>query len=65
MSMPFLTDEKIKEYIRRYGEDRVIFGTDYPMWVAEKEVARLLSLGLSDEAYEKIFAKNLLKLLNL
>lgn len=64
-SMPFLTDEKIKEYIRRYGEDRVIFGTDYPMWVAEKEVSRLLSLGLSDEAYEKIFAKNLLKLLNL
>ena len=64
-AMPFLTDEKIREYIRRYGEDRVLFGTDYPMWAAESEVARLLSLGLSDEAYEKIFSKNLIKLLNL
>ncbi len=64
-AMPFLTDEKIKEYIRRYGEDRVLFGTDYPMWAAESEVERLLSLGLSEDAYERIFSKNLLSLLKL
>ena len=64
-SMPFLTDEKIKEYIRRYGEDRVLFGSDYPMWTAEREVPRFLSLGLSDDAYRKIFSENIIRLLNL
>ena len=64
-AMPFLTDDKIREYIRRYGEDRVLFGTDYPMWTGENEVPRLLSLGLSDEAYRKIFSENAMKLLGL
>ena len=54
-----------REYIRRYGEDRVLFGTDYPMWTGENEVPRLLSLGLSDEAYRKIFSENAIKLLGL
>ena len=64
-AMPFLTDEKIREYIRRYGEDRVLFGTDYPMWSVESEVERLLSLELSDEAYRKIFSENIKALLKL
>ncbi len=64
-SMPFLSDEKIREYIRRYGEDRVLFGSDYPMWTAEKEIPRLLSLGLSEEAYRKIFSANIMALLRL
>ena len=64
-AMPFLTDDKIREYIRRYGEDRVLFGTDYPMWTGENEVPRLLSLGLSDEAYRKIFSENIIALLGL
>ena len=64
-SMPFLTDDKIKEYIRRYGYDRVLFGTDYPMWSAVCEVERLLSLNLPADAYEKIFSGNLMKLLSL
>ena len=64
-AMPFLTDEKIKEYIRRYGEDRVLFGTDYPMWSAESEIERLLSLDLSETAYRKIFSENIISLLHL
>ena len=64
-SMPFLSDDKIREYIRRYGEDHVLFGTDYPMWSGEKEVPRFLSLGLSDTAYRKIFSENIIALLGL
>ncbi len=64
-SMPYLSDEKIREYIRRYGEDRVLFGTDYPMWSVESEVERLLSLGLSEGAYRKIFSENIMALLHL
>lgn len=53
-----MTDDKIREMIDAFGEDRVLFGTDYPMWDPKKEVDRLLSLGLSDSVYEKIFHLN-------
>ena len=61
-SFPFMTDEEIVDAIKAYGADRVLFGTDYPMWDASEEVERLLSLGLSDDDYEKIFHKNAEKL---
>ena len=64
-SMPFLTDDKIREYIRRFGEDRVLFGSDYPMWTVEREVPRLLSLGLSESALCKIFSENAVSLFRL
>ena len=53
-----LSDEKIKELISAYGEDRVLFGTDYPMWNPRVEVKRFLSLGLSKKTQEKILYKN-------
>ncbi len=61
-SFPFMTDDDIRKAIAAFGVDRVLFGTDYPMWDAKTEVDRLLSLGLSDEDYEKIFHKNAEKL---
>ena len=64
-SMPFLSDAEIRSLIEAYGYDRSLFGTDYPMWSSESEVQRLLSLGLPDEAYRKIFSENLIKALNL
>ena len=53
-----MSDEEIRRMINAFGEDRVLFGTDYPMWDPKKEVDRLLSLGLSDSVYEKIFHLN-------
>lgn len=60
-----MDDDRIRELISAYGEDRVLFGTDYPMWEPKREVERLLSLGLSDEAYEKIFHRNAEKLFDI
>lgn len=60
-----MTRERAKELIDLYGEDRVLFGSDYPMWHVGKEKEILLSLGLSDRALKKIFSENLLKLLGL
>ena len=57
-----LSDEKIVEIIRRYGADRVLFGSDYPMWNPETEVQRLRSLPLTDEEKEKIFSLNAKKI---
>lgn len=58
-----LPPERVRELILLYGEDRVLFGTDFPMWDAKPEIDFLLSLGLSDTAYRKIFSGNLLRLL--
>lgn len=57
-----MNDDEIRGAIEAFGADRVLFGTDYPMWDARAEVDRLLSLGLSHEDYEKIFHKNAEKL---
>lgn len=53
-----MTDEQIMEFFELYGEDRVMFGSDYPVWSAESELLRLRSLPLSAEALEKIEYKN-------
>lgn len=53
-----MTDEEIRKAISAFGTDRVLFGTDYPMWNPKTEIERLLNLGLSDDDYEKIFCKN-------
>ena len=45
--------------IRRYGADRVFFGTDYPMWAPDEELKRFLALPLTAEEQEKILHQNL------
>lgn len=60
-----LDDETIIKLINMYGTDRVIFGTDFPMWNCKKEVERFYSLGLSEEDNEKILYKNALRIYKL
>ncbi len=54
----FIGSEKAKEIILRYGTDRVLFGTDYPMWNPKKELDTFFSLGFSDEDNRKILSEN-------
>lgn len=56
-----LSDEKIVEIIRRYGADKVLFGSDYPMWNPKTELERLMALPLTDEEKEKILSINAVK----
>ena len=60
-----LNDEQIKKIIAEYGVDRVLFGTDYPMWVPETEVSRLNSLGYSEAELDMIYCKNAVKVFGL
>ncbi len=46
---------KVKDFIRSYGSDRVMFGSDFPMWDVEHEIRYMKELGLSDEEYENVF----------
>lgn len=61
----FMDRQKIKDIILTYGTDRVLFGTDYPMWPMEDEVEALLSLRLSEEDNRKILAENAEKVFGL
>ncbi|MBQ5970504.1 MAG: amidohydrolase [Clostridia bacterium] len=47
-----------KRMIGLYGSERVLFGSDFPMWDPRDEIGFLLSLQLGDDAYENIFHKN-------
>lgn len=58
-SLAYITPEKAKEYISVYGDDRIFFGTDYPMWSAKEELERFDRIDLTDEQREKIFSKNI------
>ena len=60
-----LTDDDVRRYVEGYGVDRVLFGSDYPMWSVAKELERYLSIGFSDETNEKILHGNLERLLEL
>lgn len=59
-----LKKEDAKAIIETYGTDKVIFGTDFPMWPAKDETEYLLSLGFSENELEDIFRNNILKIIN-
>ena len=51
--------------IRAHGADKMLFGTDYPMWDHEQELARFLALPLTEEERIAILGKNARALLNI
>jgi hypothetical protein len=53
-----LDKEKAVEIIRRHGVEKVLFGTDYPMWTHEDELERFDNLGLSEDERRLILYKN-------
>lgn len=51
-----------RSIILRYGVDRVMFATDFPMWAAKDELRYLFDLGFSDEELRKILSRNAAKI---
>ncbi len=64
-SMEWITPEQTRSYIRAYGADRVMFGTDYPMWDPETCLNDVLALGLPREELELILHQNARRLFHL
>ena len=60
---PYLSREEFTRHIREYGADRVLFGTDFPIWQHKTEVEVIDSLPLTDDEKEKIFCGNALQFL--
>ena len=61
-SLYAMTAEKAKELIMAYGVDRVLFGTDYPMWDIDTEIERFMKIDLTEKEREDILFGNAEKL---
>jgi len=62
-SFMFMTREKAVKLIRTYGTERLVYGSDFPLWNPVEEVKRFLSLGLTDAEIEQIAYKTALRVL--
>lgn len=60
-----LKPETAKRLIRIWGPERVMFGTDYPLWPQQPDIDYLLKLDLTDRAYEDIFWRTCAKLFDM
>ena len=57
-SLYALSPETARRLISLYGAERVLFGTDYPMWSPAEELVRFDALKLGDADRELILYKN-------
>ncbi|MBQ9941925.1 MAG: amidohydrolase [Christensenellaceae bacterium] len=62
-SLAFLPPEKAADLICRHGTHKVLFGTDYPLWHPEEELARFLALPLTPHQQADILWNNAAALL--
>lgn len=57
-SLAFLNPDKAALLIEKFGADRFMFGSDFPMWEHKAELERFLNLKLGKVINEKILFKN-------
>ena len=58
----FTEKEQVYRLMKKYGADRILFGTDYPMWSPEKELETFMSLDFTDEQRAKMLGLNAKKI---
>lgn len=61
-SLYAIKPETAVELIHAYGVDRVLFGTDYPLWTPESEIERFMQLDLTESEREDILCNNAARL---
>ena len=64
-SLMFMEPGFAEGYIRHYGAERFVYGTDYPMWDPVIEVERFFGLDLTDDEKEQIAWKTAAQLLGI
>lgn len=62
---PFLSEEQTYDLIMRFGVDRVLFGSDFPVFCTDTAYNYINPLPFTEEEKEKLFCKNAEKLLKL
>ena len=53
---------EIREYLRRYGHDRLLFGSDFPFGSPSSELRKVRRLGLAPEVEEAVLRGNFIRL---
>ena len=64
-SMPFIGIKRVSEYIKIYGADRLMFGSDFPMWNPVSEYENFMKIKMARNEREKILWKNAAKVFNI
>ncbi|MBR3568692.1 MAG: amidohydrolase family protein [Salinivirgaceae bacterium] len=64
-SLSWLAPDEAAQIIRTYGADRVLWGTDYPMWECGSELELFHRIGLTTEEERLILFDNAAKLLKI
>lgn len=62
-SIMFMEKGVAVEYINRYGAEKMLFGSDFPLWDPRVEVKTFLDLDLTHKQKEQIAYKNALHIL--
>lgn len=57
-SMRYLGLRRTRELIEDYGADRLMFGSDFPMWNPGEERDTFAALGFSEAQYERMYWRN-------
>ncbi len=57
--------DRATKIIRTYGADRVLFGSDFPVFSPDIELNRFMALPLTDNERSMILSKNVLRLYNI
>ena len=61
----FMTEESVKTWVERHGEDKILFASDSPWSVIKGDVEILKSFSLGKNTEEKLFSLNAKKLLGI
>ncbi len=64
-SLEFISPKLAERIIVKHGVEKILFGTDYPMWHIKKEIENVEKLSLTNEEKECIFYKNAKHLLEM
>ncbi len=62
-SIMFMEDGEPEKYIHKFGAERFVYGTDFPLWDPRVEVKRFLNLKLTPDEIEQIAYKTALTIL--
>lgn len=57
-AMMYLGRKRSQELMRIYGAERMLFGSDYPMWNPKSELERFMDVDLTEEERELILHEN-------
>lgn len=57
-ALDFMKKGQAEQFIEKFGKEHFFFGTDFPMWDTQKELARFMALDLDDETRQMILYDN-------